>query len=178
MVVGRGENDLKDPAYREDRCEFVRHPDNSSPMNDDLLRDTERFLHEQIPLTQAMGVKLESYDGVQLVVTAPLEPNHNHLGTAFGGSLSALTTLTGYAMLWLQLGDRNAHIVIRESNIRYKRPVSGMLRAVCTRPDVAALAAFKSVFQSTGKAHLKLQVQVLHAEQVCVLFEGDFVALR
>lgn len=147
-------------------------------MNDDLLRDTERFLHEQIPLTQAMGVKIESYDGTQLVVTAPLEPNHNHLGTAFGGSLSALTTLTGYAMLWLQLGERKAHIVIRESNIRYKRPVGGMLRAVCMRPDDTALAEFKSVFQSTGKAHLKLQVQVVHSEQICVLFEGDFVALR
>ncbi len=149
-----------------------------SPMNDDLLSDTERFLHEQIPLTHAMGVKLESYDGAQLVVTAPLEPNHNHLGTAFGGSLSALTTLTGYAMLWLQLGDRQAHIVIRESSIRYKRPVRGMLRAVCVRPDDASLAIFKRTFQSTGKAHLKLQVQVIHADQVCVLFEGDFVALR
>lgn len=147
-------------------------------MNDDLLRDTERFLHEQIPLTQAMGVKIESYDGRQLVVTAPLEPNHNHLGTAFGGSLSALTTLTGYAMLWLQLGDRSAHIVIRESNIRYKRPVRGMLRAVCERPDEDSLQAFKTAFQSTGKAHLKLQVQVVHSEQICVLFEGDFVALR
>ena len=147
-------------------------------MNDDFLRDTERFLHEQIPLTRAMGVKLESYDGEQLVVTTPLEPNHNHLGTAFGGSLSALTTLTGYAMLWLQLGDRNAHIVIRESNIRYKHPVRGMLRAVCLRPDETSLASFKVAFQSTGKAHLKLQVQVIHADQVCVMFEGDFVALR
>ena len=58
-----------------------------------ILHDTERFLHEQIPLTKAMEVTLESYDGSQLVVTAPLEPNYNHLGTAFGGSLSALTTL-------------------------------------------------------------------------------------
>ena len=147
-------------------------------MNDDLLRDTERFLHEQIPLTRAMGVRLESYDGEQLVVTAPLEPNHNHLGTAFGGSLSALTTLTGYAMLWLQLGDRNAHIVIRESNIRYKRPVRGTLRAICLRPEDASLAAFKATFQSTGKAHIKLQVEIIHAEQICVVFEGDFVALR
>ena len=147
-------------------------------MNDDLLRDTERFLHDQIPLTRAMGVKLESYDGEKIVVTAPLEPNHNPLGTAFGGSLSALTTLTGYAMLWLQLGDRTAHIVIRESTIRYKRPVSGTLRAVCQRPDDEMLAAFKTTFESTGKAHLKLQVQVVLEDQVCVMFEGDFVALR
>jgi thioesterase domain-containing protein len=157
---------------------MARDHDSPAPMNDDLLRDTESFLHEQIPLTRAMGVKLESYDGTQLVVTAPLEPNHNHLGTAFGGSLSALATLTGYAMLWLQLGDRNAHIVIRESTIRYKRPVGGMLRAVCERPAEASLEAFKATFQSTGKAHLKLQVQVVHAGQICVMFEGDFVALR
>jgi thioesterase domain-containing protein len=173
-----GENDLKAPAYREDDCEFTPHPDNPLLMNDDLLRETERFLHEQIPLTLAMGVTLESYDGARLVVTAPLEPNHNHLGTAFGGSLSALTTLAGYAMLWLQLGDRNAHIVIRESSIRYKRPVRGVLRAVCLRPDQTTLAAFKATFQSAGKAHLKIQVQVVHADQTCVLFEGDFVALR
>lgn len=147
-------------------------------MHDNLLRDTERFLHEQIPLTQTMGVKLESYDGEQLIVTAPLEPNHNHLGTAFGGSLSALTTLTGYAMLWLQLGDHHAHIVIRESSILYKHPVRGTLRAVCHLPDAASLAEFKEVFRVKGKAHLQLQVQVIHADQVCVMFEGDFVALR
>lgn len=147
-------------------------------MNDDLLRDTEHFLHEQIPLTKAMGVRLESYDGGQLVVTAPLEPNHNHLGTAFGGSLSALTTLAGYAMLWLQLGDRQAHIVVRESSIRYKHPVRGILRAVCQSPDEAEMAVFKATFKDTGKAHLKLRVQVMHEDRACVLYEGDFVALR
>ncbi|MCB1277740.1 YiiD C-terminal domain-containing protein [Prosthecobacter sp.] len=147
-------------------------------MNSDILRDTERFLHEQIPLTKAMGVTLESYDGTQLVVTAPLEPNHNHLGTAFGGSLSALTTLTGYAMLWLQLGDRDAHIVIRESTIRYRRPVCGVLRAVCERPDENTLIEFRSTFATTGKAHITLQVRVEHADQTCVTFQGDFVALR
>ncbi len=147
-------------------------------MNDDLLRDTERFLHEQIPLTRAMGVQMESYDGSQLVVTAPLEPNHNHLGTAFGGSLSALATLAGYAMLWLQLGDRHAHIVIRESTLRYKRPVRGTLRAVCLRPDDASMTAFRNTFADTGKARLALQVQIIDADQICVLFEGTFVALR
>lgn len=147
-------------------------------MNDDLLRDTEHFLHEQIPLTMAMGVHLESYDGERLVVTAPLEPNHNHLGTAFGGSLSALTTLAGYAMLWLQLGDRHAHIVVRESSIRYKHPVRGTLRAECLRPDAGELGTFKETFRTTGKAHLRLRVQIMHEDKTCVLFEGDFVAIR
>jgi len=147
-------------------------------MHSNLLHETERFLHVQIPLNQAMGVRLESYDGSQLVLTAPLEPNHNHLGTAFGGSLSALATLTGYAMLWLQLGDRQAHIVIRESTIRYRHPVRGMLRAVCQRPDEAMLSQFRADYAATGKAKVKLQVHIIHAVQICVEFEGEFVAIR
>lgn len=173
-----GENEGKAGAYREDRCELAAHPDSSNLMNDNLLRDTERFLHEQIPLTQAMGVRLESYDGEQLAMTAPLEPNHNHLGTAFGGSLSALTTLAGYAMLWLLLGDRQAHIVVRESRIRYKHPVRGTLRAVCERPTQSLLDEFRATFTATGKAHISLNARIEHEGRICVLFEGDFVALR
>jgi thioesterase domain-containing protein len=147
-------------------------------INSDLLRDTERFLHEQIPLTLAMGATVESYDAGQLVLSAPLAPNHDHLGTAFGGSLAALATLAGYALLWLQLGDRQAHIVIRESTMRYRRPVRGTLRAVCLRPDDATWAAFHSTFEAAGKAHIKLRVHIEHAEQTCVEFEGEFVAIR
>jgi thioesterase domain-containing protein len=139
---------------------------------------TERFLHEQIPLTRAMGVTVERYDEEALILAAPLEPNHNHLGTAFGGSLSALATLAGYAMLWLQLGDRRAHIVIRESTIRYRHPVTGTLRAICRRPQEGEMETFVTTFAATGKTRIKLQVQIEHEQQVCVEFEGEFVALR
>src|SRR5688572_18436898 len=119
---------------------------NDALMNDQLLRDTEAFLHQQIPLTQAMGVTVESWDGQLLVLHAPLEPNHNHLGTAFGGSLSALATLAGYCLLWLVLGDRQAHIVVRESTIRYRSPVRGALRALCRLPAAQELEVFQRKF--------------------------------
>lgn len=144
----------------------------------ELLRETAAFLHQQIPLTQAMGVKLESYDGERLVITAPLEPNHNHLGTAFGGSLSAISTLAGYSLLWLLLGDRTAHIVVRESSIRYRHPVRGLIRALCEHPNEASMARFKAQFQETGKARLRLQVRIEEDSQTCVEFDGEFVALK
>jgi len=43
-----------------------------------------------MPITRAMGVRVEDYGGRRLVLSAPLEANFNHLGTAFGGSLNAL----------------------------------------------------------------------------------------
>lgn len=146
-------------------------------MNPDLAA-TERFFHEQIPLTKAMGVRVEAHDGKQLVLTAPLEANHNHLGTAFGGSLAALATLAGYGLLWLELGNRDAHIVIRRSELDYRHPVTGPLRAICRKPSEAELAAFRTTFAKAGKARVRLAVTVEEAGRVCVTFAGTFVAIR
>ena len=146
--------------------------------SDELLREPTAYLHAQIPLTRAMGAQVVSYDDGHLTVTAPLTLNHNHLGTAFGGSLSAGATLAGYALLWLELRDRTAHVVIRKSTMDFRRPVLGELRAVCRAPDAATLATFHSDFARKGKARLELRVEIMHAEEVAVLFTGTFVALR
>jgi thioesterase domain-containing protein len=146
-------------------------------MNPDLAA-TERFFHEQIPLTKAMGVLVEAHDGRQLVLTAPLAANHNHLGTAFGGSLAALATLAGYGLLWLELGNRDAHIVIRRSELDYRHPVTGPLRAICRKPPEAELAVFRATFAKAGKARVRLEVTVEEAGRVCMTFAGTFVAIR
>jgi thioesterase domain-containing protein len=146
-------------------------------MNADLA-ETERFFHGKIPLTKAMGVRVESHDSGGLVLTAPLDANHNHLGTAFGGSLAALATLAGYGLLWLELGDRNAHIVIRRSELDYRHPVTGPLRAICRKPPEAELATFRTTFAKAGKARIRLEVTVEEAGRVCMTFVGTFVAIR
>ena len=138
----------------------------------------EHFLHEKIPLTRAIGVRVGSMDPDGLVLTAPLEPNHNHLGTAFGGSLAALATLAGYTFLWLELGDQEAHIVIRRSQLDYRHPVTGTLRALCRRPPESELAAFRSTFEKAGKARVRLQITIEEAGRVCMAFEGVFEAIR
>lgn len=142
------------------------------------LRETERFFYEQIPLTRAMEVRVESYDGERLVLTAPLAANHNHLGTAFGGSLGAVAMTAGYGLLWLELGGGNLHIVIRESTASFRRPVRGEIRAVCVRPGETAIAAFKAAFASKGKARLKLTVTIEEEGKLAVAFEGTYVALK
>lgn len=145
---------------------------------DDLLRETTAYLHTQIPLTRAMGVEVASYDGSELVLTAPLALNHNHLGTAFGGSLNAVATLAGYVLLWLELRDRSAHIVIRESRIQFHRPVKSALRAVCRAPEGTTLDHFRASFERKGKARLELHVEIFAEEELAVAFDGTFVALR
>ncbi len=143
-----------------------------------LLRETEAFLHEQIPLTKAMGVQVEGYDNTALVLTAPLPLNHNHLGTAFGGSLATLATLAGYTLLWLELGERGSHIVIQDSQIRYKAPVRGELRAVAPRIPPDLLKEFRRTYAKSGKARLTLAITMVSENKTCVEFTGTFVALK
>src|SRR3954447_10967879 len=147
-------------------------------MSEMTLAKVEEYLHRQIPITKAMQVKVERCDDDGLVLTAPLAINHNHLGTAFGGSLNTLAVLAGYAMLWLELDDASAHVVIRESSIRFRKAVRGDLRAVCPRPPAAELAAFRSAFQTSGKAHMLLRVALEENGATAVQFEGVYVALR
>jgi thioesterase domain-containing protein len=137
----------------------------------------EHYLHEKIPLARAMEVRVVECRPELLILTAPLAPNHNHLGTAFGGSLSVLATLAGYSFLWLALGDTGAHIVIRESAIGYRRPVRGELRAICRGAGEAELARFHSQYAARGKARLRLEVTIEEAGEVAVEFAGTFVAL-
>jgi thioesterase domain-containing protein len=142
------------------------------------LREIEHFLHTHIPLTRAMEVRVESCDGDALILTAPIGANHNHLGTAFGGSLAALAMLAGYSLLWLELDDRAVQIVISESQLRFRRPVSGMIRAVCRRPDFASLTGFKNQLAAKGKAQLRLEITIETKGETAVAFTGTYVAKR
>ena len=143
-----------------------------------LVKQTQELLHTKIPITRAMGVKVEDYDGERLVLSAPLEANVNHLGTAFGGSLNALAVLSGYGLLWLEMQEAECHIVIRESSISYDHPVRGEIRAICVRPQAEALVQFRKTFHEKGKARIALTATIEDEGITCVRFRGIFVALR
>lgn len=136
------------------------------------------YLHKNIPITAAMGVEVESSNAEGLVIKAPLEPNHNHLGTAFGGSLSAIATLAGYGLVWLALGDSKAHVVVGDGTLRFRRPVTGEIRAICRPPASQVMRHFCEEFERTGRGRLRLQATIEENGEVAVEFEGIFVARK
>jgi thioesterase domain-containing protein len=144
---------------------------------EERCRATEEFLHHKIPLARAMELRVESCDENELVLTAPITANHNHLGTAFGGSVAALMMLAGYALLWLELHDREAHVVISECRIKFRRPVRRMIRAVCQRPEDAVLRKFAAELAAKTRARIPLQVTISEEGQPAAKFEGIYVAI-
>lgn len=142
-------------------------------------QDLAAFLHEKIPLTRAMGVRVTESNS-RLVLEAPLDANVNHVGTAFGGSLHALPTLACYAALWSLLYESglDGHVVVKRSSAHYRQPVKGTLRAICERPAPGAVALFIADLRRHKKARMELEAIVEGANgKPAVEFSGSFVAL-
>ena len=145
-------------------------------MNDDDCQAAEKFFHEKIPLTRAMGVRVVCEAANHFAVEAPLALNFNHLHTAFGGSINAVATLAGYGFLWLELRG-TAHVVIANSAIRFLRPVRKTIRAVCQRPTATEWKNFREILRHKEKSRITLRVLVEEDGSRAAEFEGVFVAI-
>ncbi len=145
-------------------------------MYEHLASLQETFEHE-IPLTRALGLRVDGFDDDTLVLTAPLAPNINHKHTAFAGSINAVVTLAGWGILWLIVADADmqGQIVIQDSEIRYLRPVKSDFTARCPLPNAAEVQTFMKVLQRKGRARLELSAEVWSDGQVCATFHGRYV---
>jgi thioesterase domain-containing protein len=143
----------------------------------DWIRQLEALWGEGIPLAGAMAVEIRRLDGEFITLAAPLAPNRNHMGSAFGGSLQSLATLTGWAVTLITAGQVSGHVVIRTSQMKFLTPVAGELVAEAPFPAPVAAAAFRSTLAARGHARLTVPVAVLgRGCRVAGRFVGEFVA--
>jgi thioesterase domain-containing protein len=142
----------------------------------DRLSAAEKFLHEQIPITRAMGVRVTAHNEEGFVVEAPVALNSNHLRTGFGGSINSVATLAAYGFLWMELNEAAAHVVVAQSSIRFLRPVRETIRAICLPPGEDEIRKFRDRFAREGRARITLRVEVIEAGQTTAEFEGNFAA--
>ena len=138
----------------------------------------QRRIVGEFPVAQHMGIVVESADDSAVVLRAPLAPNANHKGTAFGGSLYSVAVLAGWAWATRYLASRGvaADAVIQESSTRFLAPVEGELRATATAPSELQIDKFRKMLQRAGRGRIRLRVAIGRDQTIAALFEGEFVA--
>ena len=146
----------------------------------DAVAALEREVLEGIPLARAMALRVETWDGATLGLAAPLAPNVNDKGCAFGGSLASLMTLAGWGLLTLALGARGivADIYVQDSSIRYLAPVWQDFRAVARLAPPDGIEDFVAAFGARGTARPRLYCTVPLADgSDAAVLEAAFVAI-
>ncbi len=141
----------------------------------------EEYLFQHIPISQALGVSVEHASSHKIVLRAPLANNINHKKTAFGGSLHAVTTLTCWTLLHVNLASlfgEQVQIVITHSDTSYLAPVVSDFLAECEMPEDATWQRFLKMLQLKGKARIGLTARIYQEGTLSVDYQAVFAAIR
>lgn len=143
-----------------------------------MIDDLQNTLRTELPVTQHLGIQVASAEPERVVLTAPLDSNRNHKGTAFAGSLNAIATLAAWSWVWLLLRRHQlaAQVVIQDSTINYQRPARSDFVATCPAPEGGAINRFLTALRRRGRGRIRLAVEVHDRDGRAVTFVGRYVA--
>lgn len=147
---------------------IIRHPQ--------WCADLQNIWHQQIPITQLMGIRVYQYTGTRFETRAALNPNMNLHGTMFAGSIYSLATLTGWGLVHLMMKERkvDGSLVLADANIHYHKPVTELPRAIAHFNNI------KGDFRPLNKgqkARISVQVEVMDDETRVAKFVGQYVVI-
>ncbi len=145
---------------------WFRHPNWTQ-----VLQNTWR---ESIPISDAMGIKVESYTDWQFTTSADLDANLNLHNTMFAGSIYSLATLTGWGATYLALKEAQleGNIVLADANIKYLKPLNNEPRGSV---DLSGCKGKLAELESEGKASYLVPVEIYDGDVLVAEFEGQFI---
>lgn len=135
-----------------------------------------RFLHANIPLTQAMAIAVLPDAPGRLRLVAPHLPNRNPHGTVFGGSLATLAIATGWTLLFDALREEglDAGLVIQHFECDYLAPAAAEFIGEASLPE--DWPAFVAQLRGRGRARLELAVDLSCDGRTVLTAKARYVA--
>jgi thioesterase domain-containing protein len=136
-------------------------------------------LTREIPLGRAMQLQVERLDDRGIELSAPLAPNVNDKGTAFGGAMVSLMILAGWSLprLLLRRERLEADLVIGRCQVRFAAPVGRDFLVACDWPDVDAIEIFTARLRESGRGRLELEPRVVDRGEVAAGLQARYAAL-
>jgi len=137
------------------------------------------FMQTHLPMAQQLGLRVAKFDGHELRLAMPLEPNINDKATMFGGSLYCVSVMACWGMIYLRAkmaGIETPNIVVADASIKYKLPVPGDCVSVCYAP-LDVIHKFESDLAAGHKGRMKLHSSIQTEAGVALEFEGRYVLL-
>lgn len=153
-------------------------------MSGDFLADAEKLtadalvarVRHEIPLTTAMQLAVEDYDGHTLVLRLPLPPNINDKGTAFAGSITALGSIAGWCLLtlWSEREIGAVQVAIFDAHFSFRKPLRGDFTATASMPVPEDCKSLKYAVTRRGKGKVTLKVLLADAEGVAATLTAAY----
>jgi thioesterase domain-containing protein len=138
-------------------------------------------LHQLLPLSVAMGVRVDDATDGRLRFAVPLAMNANDKGTGFGGSIAALGIMAGWSAV-SELCERefgSVDVVIQHADTDYVAPAESDFAAIANLPDAADRRRFLYTLKRRGRSRIVVTADVVAADNVLVArVRGQYVARK
>ena len=138
--------------------------------------DLQNIWHQEIPITQLMGIRVFQYTGSTFETRAALNPKMNLQGTMFAGSIYSLATLTGWGLVHLMMKEEKIEgdIALADADIHYHKPVTELPRSIANFENIEG--DFKPL-ENNEKAKITVKVEVLDDVTPVAEFTGHYVVI-
>ena len=118
-----------------------------------------QLTEEQIAFVKRSGLKAEVLEPGFVRLRMPLQGNQNHIGSMYAGALFTLAEIPGGALFLTSFDARRFYPVVKEMNLRFRRPAMGDI-LVEARLPAEQIAQLKEQASREGKADYLLELQL------------------
>ncbi len=143
-----------------------------------LAQQLQTIWHNTIPLSKAMNLELNFYDGTTLQTSCDPQFNKNLHNTMFAGSIYTLATLTGWGWVYLQLEKNKLQplgdTVLADGKIRYLSPITAPAYA---RTNTTLVQGSITPLTKERKARFVIKVEIMNGDNIAAIFEGIYVVV-
>lgn len=123
------------------------------------LEIARQLAEEQIAFVKRSGLKAEVLEPGHVRLCMPLAGNQNHIGSMYAGALFTLAEIPGGALFITSFDTARYFPIIKEMNLRFRRPATGDIR-VDAQLSAQAVEELQNEAATQGKAEFQLRLQL------------------
>ena len=163
-------------SIKEKNEKFYPAQKTEQPIGKLAEKKFEKFMHEQAPMTKYLNFKVEKFDVGIVKISAPFAADMDHKPTAFVGSINALTSVCGWAMVFMIIKEynENPHITLLKSSVDYLLPINKDFSATCETVDGKKVDKFIKSYSKWGKSQVEVEVVVYTPIGAAAKFKGVY----
>lgn len=125
------------------------------------------IIRQTVPILAEMGIEVVESRPGRAVALLPFEPNRNHVGTTYAGSLFSVAEVLGGILALSSFTLEGYAPVVKAVSINYLRPALGEVRATVEMTD-EEIARVLSEAAAEGKSNYEIAATLTDANGVTV----------
>ena len=144
----------------------------------DEYKELVGYLERAIKIIEKMGMRILDFKKQSVKIMLPKEPNINHIGTVYAGSLFSLADFAAGVLFYSAFDLRKYYPLLKEVTITFKRPATTDITVETSIPPEQA-EGIKKIADETGKADWTLDLEVKDEQgNVCCIAHANLQMRR